>query len=63
MNYKTTSNKDTASAVIEHRAEKMNAKFRSKLLKRIAQQEKFWAKQAEKQIVAAGVLKKLLKDV
>ena len=63
MNYKTSATKDTVTAVVEHRAEKMNRKFKSKLLKRIAQQEKFWAKQAEKQIVAAGVLKKLLKDV
>lgn len=63
MSYKAGSNGNTAEAVINHRAEKMNAKFRSKLLKRIAQQEKFWSKQAEKQIVAAGVLKKLIEKL
>ena len=63
MSYKAGSSNNSASAVINHRAEKMNAKFKSKLLKRIAQQEKFWSKQAEKQIIAAGVLNKLIEKV
>lgn len=63
MSYKAGSSNNSASAVINHRAEKMNSKFKSKLLKRIAQQEKFWSKQAEKQIIAAGVLNKLIEKV
>ena len=63
MSYKAGSSNNSASAVINHRAEKMNSKFKTKLLKRIAQQEKFWSKQAEKQIIAAGVLNKLIEKV
>ena len=63
MSYKAGSSNNSASAVINHRAEKLNSKFKSKLLKRIAQQEKFWSKQAEKQIIAAGVLNKLIEKV
>ena len=63
MSYKAGSSNNSASAVINHRAEKMNSKFKAKLLKRIAQQEKFWSKQAEKQIIAAGVLNKLIEKV
>lgn len=63
MSYNTNVTGTAVSAKVNHRAEKLNNKFKSKLLKRIAQQEKFWAKQAEKQIVAAGVLNKLLEKV
>lgn len=63
MSYKAGSSNNSASAVINHRAEKLNSKFKAKLLKRIAQQEKFWSKQAEKQIIAAGVLNKLIEKV
>lgn len=63
MSYKASSSNNSASAVINHRAEKLNSKFKTKLLKRIAQQEKFWSKQAEKQIIAAGVLNKLIEKV
>lgn len=59
MSYKTKLTNNSAAAIVNHRAEHMNKKFRSRLLKRIAQQEKFWAKQAEKQIVAAEVLNKI----
>lgn len=38
MSYKAGSGNNSASAVINHRAEKLNSKFKSKLLKRIAQQ-------------------------
>lgn len=63
MSYKASSSNNSARAVINHRAEKLNSKFKTKLLKRIAQQEKFWSKQAEKQIIAAGVLNKLIEKV
>ena len=60
--YKTSTTNDTVSATVEHTAEG-NEKFQRKLLKRIAQQEKWWAKQAEKQIIAAKYLDKLLDKV
>lgn len=60
MTYQTSVSGNAVKAKVVHRAEKLNAKFRARLMKRIIQQEKFWAKQAEKQIVAAGVLNKLL---
>jgi hypothetical protein len=63
MSYKTKISNDAVTAIVNHRAETMNKKFRSRLMKRIHQQEKFWAKQAEKQIVAAEVLNKLISRV
>lgn len=60
--YKTSTTNDTVSATVEHTAEG-NEKFQRKLLKRIAQQENWWAKQAEKQIIAAKYLDKLLDKV
>lgn len=63
MSYKTSINSNQVSANVNHKAEKVNSKFASKLNKRIKQQENFWARQAEKQIVAAGVLNKLIDNV
>lgn len=63
MSYKTAVKTTEVTATVNHQAEKLNKKFRSKLLKRIAQQERYWAAQAEKQIVAAGVLNKLIEKV
>lgn len=60
MTYKTKVSSNTVAALVHHRAETMNKKFRSKLLKTISNEEKFWAKQAEKQIVAAEVLNRLI---
>lgn len=63
MSYKTSINSNQVSANVNHRAEKVNSKFASKLNKRIKQQENFWAGQAEKQIIAAAVLNKLIDKV
>lgn len=60
--YKIEQAKLSATVTINHFVEKKNSKFRSRLDKTIKQQEKFWAKQCEKQITAATVIKKLLKD-
>lgn len=60
--YKTTITSDAAVATVVHNAE-INQKFKKKLLKRIAQQEKWWAKQAEKQIIAAKFFDKLLDKI
>lgn len=62
MNYKTSISTNTAAANIQHRAEKLNKKFNSKLLKTIQKQQKFWAKQAQKQIIAADVLNRLITE-
>ena len=63
MSYRTNIGSNSVSASINHQAEKLNKKFKSKLMKRISYQEKFWAKQAEKQIVVAEVLNKLIDKV
>lgn len=60
MSYKTATSSKEVTASINHRAEKLNSKFKSKLLTTIAKQEKFWAQRAEKEIIAAGVIDKLL---
>lgn len=52
--------KNMASATIKHKAEGINKKFNSKLIKTIKKQEEFWAKKAEKEMLAAKFLDKLL---
>lgn len=61
-NFKTNITKDSASATVQHLGEKVNSKFKQKLDKRIREQETFWAKQAEKQILAAKYLDKLIES-
>lgn len=63
MSYKTATTNKEVSATVNHIAEKLNSSFVSKLQKRIKSQEKFWAKQAEKQIITAAVLNKLIERV
>lgn len=60
MTYRGQVAKDGATATINHKAEGFNQKFRSKLQKRIHKEEQFWAKIAGKEIVASGVLDKLI---
>lgn len=54
--------KQIAIATIKHKAEGINRKFNSKLLKTIRKQEEFWAKKAEKEILAAKYLDKLIDE-
>lgn len=57
--FKTNAGGGAVSATVQHRAE-INGRYKQKLLKRIAQQERFWAGQAEKQILAAKYLGRLI---
>jgi hypothetical protein len=58
--YRTRQVKGGAEVTVNHFVENKNPKFKSKLNKTIKRQEEFWAKQCEKQIVAAAYLNKLL---
>lgn len=60
--FKVNAGGGAVSATVSHMAE-INGKFKQKLLKRIAEQEKFWAKMAEKQIIAAKYLGKHIEKV
>lgn len=48
---------------MNHYAESVNPLFRGKVDSKCREQEAFWTKQAEKQVMAATYMKKLLKDV
>lgn len=58
--YTSKIDKTSVMAVVNHKAENINGKFLKKLTKRIKQQEEFWAKKAEKEMLAAKFLDKLL---
>ena len=61
MSFRTAVNVKGAEAVIKHRAE-INGRFKKKLLAKIKQQENFHAKDAQKRLLAAKYLDKLLEN-
>jgi hypothetical protein len=63
MKYSTSLTANTVTADVFHMAERVNKKYRNNLKRKIREQEEFYSKMAERQIILAAALNKLIEKL